>query len=88
MANNWCYPRPHRGDPTSSSFISESRLGSFHHPPPQSKLALSRLGPPDRDSLGMMHETTRLGLAPGEHLLLSGPYGEVRLPMLALTRQW
>jgi hypothetical protein len=36
MTNSWCYLSLHRGDPTYSSFLSESRPGSFHHtlPPP------------------------------------------------------
>jgi hypothetical protein len=57
---------PHRGDPAPSSFISESQLGSFHHPL-TSGLASSRSGSPNRDDPGMMRETTRAGLALEEH---------------------
>jgi hypothetical protein len=34
MAISWCYPGPHRGDPSSSNIVFESRLGAFHHAPP------------------------------------------------------
>jgi hypothetical protein len=27
MASSWCYPRPHRGHPASSIFVSESQSG-------------------------------------------------------------
>jgi hypothetical protein len=48
---------PHRGDPTSSTFVSESRLRGFLHAPPY-WLALSPLGFPTRDYPGKMLETT------------------------------
>jgi hypothetical protein len=75
VANSWCFSRPHRGDLTSSSFVSESRLGGFRHvmSPPPSGLASSCLSSPNRDYSGMMRETTRPGFPPGGHLPLSGP---------------
>jgi hypothetical protein len=33
MSNILAHPTPHQGDPTSSSFVSESRLGGFIHAP-------------------------------------------------------
>jgi hypothetical protein len=33
MANILAHPVPHRGDPASSSFVSESTLGGFFHAP-------------------------------------------------------
>jgi hypothetical protein len=33
MANILAHPVPHRGDPTSSSFVSDSILGGFLHAP-------------------------------------------------------
>jgi hypothetical protein len=57
MANSWCYPGPHQGGPTSSSFISESWLGGFLHTPPCG-LASSHPGSLDRDYPGTKHETT------------------------------
>jgi hypothetical protein len=33
MDSSWCYPEPHRGDLTSSSFVFESQPGGFHHAP-------------------------------------------------------
>jgi hypothetical protein len=33
MADILTHPVPHQGDPASSSFISESRLGGFLHTP-------------------------------------------------------
>jgi hypothetical protein len=48
---------PHRGDPTSLSLISESRLGGFLHAPPCG-LASSRPSFSARDYLGKSHETT------------------------------
>jgi hypothetical protein len=43
VASNQRYLGPHREDPTSSSFVSESRLGGFCHTPPFG-LASSRPG--------------------------------------------
>jgi hypothetical protein len=33
LASSRNYPGPHRGDPASSSFVSESRPAGFHHAP-------------------------------------------------------
>jgi hypothetical protein len=83
MASNWCYPRPHRGDPASSSFVSESRLKGFLHTPPCG-LASSLLDSPDRDYPGMKPETTWPIFAPTRHMPVSGPT-DMYLLMLALT---
>jgi hypothetical protein len=48
---------PHRGDPTSSSIIFESRSGGFLHTPPCGQ-ALSRSGFPAKDYPGKTLETT------------------------------
>jgi hypothetical protein len=76
MAGNWRYLGPHRGDPTSSSFLSESQLGSFHHTPLRG-LASSRPGSSNRYDPGTKWETTRPGLALEEHL-----------PLLALIERY
>jgi hypothetical protein len=34
MASSWHFLVPHRGDPTSSSFVSKSQPGGFLHAPP------------------------------------------------------
>jgi hypothetical protein len=57
VASSWRYSRPYRGHPTSSSFVSESWPGGFLHALAHG-LASSRPGSPDRDYLGMSHETT------------------------------
>jgi hypothetical protein len=59
-------------------------------PPPLSGLALSHPGSLDRDYQRTMCETTRPGFASegGEAFAPIWPYGEVHLPMLALTHQW
>jgi hypothetical protein len=69
MASSWRYLGPHRGDPASSSFVSESWPGGFIHTPPCG-LASSHPGSPDRDYLGMKHETTWPGFAPGGSTLV------------------
>jgi hypothetical protein len=51
------HPGPHRGDPASSSFVSESGSGSFLHAP-SCGLASSRPGFPDRDNPRKSLETT------------------------------
>jgi hypothetical protein len=85
MISSWHYPRLHRRDPTSSSFVFETWSGGFHHAPPLCGLAPCHPGSPDRDYLGMMHETTKLGFARGGgHQPLSSPMGW-HLPMMALT---
>jgi hypothetical protein len=33
MASNWRYLGPHRGNLASTSFVSDSQSGSFHHAP-------------------------------------------------------
>jgi hypothetical protein len=54
------HPEPHRGDQTSSNFISESRSGGFLHAP-LCELALSHPGFSAREYLGKMLETTESG---------------------------
>jgi hypothetical protein len=49
---------PTEGTRHSSSFVSESGQGGFHHPS-LGGLEPSRLGSPDREYLGTMRETTR-----------------------------
>jgi hypothetical protein len=58
------HPEPHQGDPTSSSFISESRPRCFIHAP-LCGLASSHLGFPARDYPGKMLETTWSGFDQG-----------------------
>jgi hypothetical protein len=64
VASSWRYPGPHRGDPTSSSFVFESRPGGFLHAPP-CRVASSHPGSPDRNYPRMTYETTWPGFAPG-----------------------
>jgi hypothetical protein len=63
IASSWCYPGTHRGEPTSSSFVYDSRPGGFLHAPP-CRLASSQLGSPDMDYPGMTRETTRPKFVP------------------------
>jgi hypothetical protein len=64
MANNWHFLGPHRGDLTSSSFVSESRLGGFL-PTPPCGLASSRSGFPAREYPGKSRETPSQDLSAG-----------------------
>jgi hypothetical protein len=82
------HPKPHRGDPAFSTFISESRLGGFLHAPPCG-LALSRPGFYARDYLGKTHETTwsRFDQGWGGYWPLFGPM-ERHSPWLSITREW
>jgi hypothetical protein len=72
------HPGPHRGDPTSSSFVSKSRLGGFLHAP-QCGLASSCPCFADRDYPGKSRETTspRFAQAQGGALAPIRSYGEV-----------
>jgi hypothetical protein len=56
VASSWHFLRPHQKDLTSSSFVSESRLGGFCHAPPY-ELASSRLVFLDRNYPGKSLET-------------------------------
>jgi hypothetical protein len=64
VASSWHFLEPHRGDPTSSSFISEFRSGGFLHAPPCG-MASSPPGFPDIDYEGKSLETTCPGFAWG-----------------------
>jgi hypothetical protein len=82
------HPEPHRGDPTSSSFVSESRAGSFLHTP-SCGLAPRCLDFPTRDYSGKTLETTWSGFYWGEgegHWPMSDPI-QRHLPWLALTHE-
>jgi hypothetical protein len=72
VANSWCYPGPCRGDLTSSSFVSESRLRGFLHAL-SCELASSHPGSHDREYSGTTRETTWHRFTPWGHLPLSGP---------------
>jgi hypothetical protein len=50
--------QPHRRDPASSSFISESQPGGFLHAPPLCGLASSHPSFPAKDIPRKSHETT------------------------------
>jgi hypothetical protein len=64
---SWHYLGPHRGDLTSSSFVSEFRPGGFHNPPPPpSGLAPSHPSSPDRDYPRTMHEIIRSRFVSGD----------------------
>jgi hypothetical protein len=54
VASSWRYPRSHRADPISSSFVFESSLGGFLYTLPCG-LALSHPDSPDRDYPRMKH---------------------------------
>jgi hypothetical protein len=58
------HPVPHRGDPTSSSFVSGSRPRGLLDAPPRG-LAPSRPSFPARDYLGKTLETTKPRFDPG-----------------------
>jgi hypothetical protein len=75
VTSSWCYLGPHRGDPASSSFVFESRLGGFLHAP-LCALASSCPGSPDRDYSGTTHETMWPGLHRGTFAPIWS-YGEV-----------
>jgi hypothetical protein len=64
VASSWHFSRTHRGDPTPSSFISESRPGGLLHASPCG-LAPSRPGFPTRDYPRKTLETTWLGFDQG-----------------------
>jgi hypothetical protein len=57
VASSWHFLGAHRGDPTSSSFVSKSRPRGFFHTP-LCWLASSRLGFHDRDYPGTLLKTT------------------------------
>jgi hypothetical protein len=76
VVSSWHYPGPHRGYLTSSSFVSESRPKGFLRVP-LCGLASSHPGSPNRDYLGMMHETTYPGFALGGGGAPLWSYGEV-----------
>jgi hypothetical protein len=64
MSSSWCYPRPHRRDSTSLSFVSESLPGGFLHTP-SCGVASSHSGSPNRVYLEMMLKPPGLNLLGG-----------------------
>jgi hypothetical protein len=83
--SKWHFLRPHRGDPTPSSFVSESRPGGFLHAAPCG-LAPSHPGFPTRDYPGKMLETIWPGFDLGGALAPIWSYGEA--PALAISHPW